>query len=50
MSLAFNKDLKKENSWFPKGIASSIINQTNIKSKSLISAFWYDGEYVFVLL
>ena len=46
MSLHFNKDLKMEYSWLPKGITSSFINQIHYESKSIISAFWSDGEYI----
>ena len=37
-------------SWRPKGFASSIINDVYIGSKSLIPAFWSDGEYICVTL
>ena len=46
MNLVFNKDLKMNYSWLPKGFASSIINDVYIGSKSLITAFWSDGEYI----
>ena len=50
MKQATNRDIKMEYSWMPKGITSSIINQIHTGSKSLIVAFWSDGEYVWALL
>ena len=50
MSQAFNRDIKMEYSWLPRGVTSSIINQIHSGSKSLITAFWSDGEYVGALL
>ena len=47
---SFNRDIKKEYSWLPRGVTSSIVNQIYSGSKSLISAFWSDGEYVWALL
>ena len=50
MKQASNRDIKTEYSWMSKGITSSIINQIHTGSKSLIAAFWSDGEYVWALL
>ena len=47
---SFNRDLKMEYSWLPKGITSAIINQIYRGSKSMITAFWSDGEYIWVVL
>ena len=49
MNLVFNKDLKMNYSWLPKGFASSVISDVYIGSKSLITKFWYDGEYCVTL-
>ena len=46
MSLVFNKDLRMDYSWLPKGITSAIINQIHSGSKGLIAAFWSDGEFI----
>ena len=47
---SFNKDLKMEYSWLPKGVTSSIINQFYCGSTSMLTAFWSDGEYIWVIL
>ena len=44
------RDIKTEYSWLPRGATSSIANQIYSGSKSLISSFWSDGEYVWALL
>ena len=49
MNLVFNEDLKMNYNWLPKGISASIINDAYIGSKSLIAAFWSDGEYIWKL-
>ena len=50
MSQVSNKDIKKEYSWLPKGVTSAIINQIHSGSKSLITAFWSDGEFLWAML
>ena len=47
---SFNRDLKMEYSWLPKGRTSAIINQIYRGSKSMINAFWSDGECIWVIL
>ena len=39
-----------EYSWLPKGVTSSIINQLYYESTSMLTAFWSDGEYIWVIL
>ena len=46
MSLVFNRDLKIEYSWLPRGITSSIINQTYSGRNSMILAFCSDVQYM----
>ena len=50
MNQVFNKDLKMNYRWLPKGVTSSIINQVNIGNKNLIAAYWSDGEYIWATL
>ena len=50
MSLVFNKDLRMNYSWLPKGITSAIINQIHLGSKGLIAAFRSDEEFICVCL
>ena len=50
MNQAFNKDIKMEYSWLPKGITSAIVNQIHSCNKSMLAAFWSDGEYIWALI
>ena len=50
MSLVFKRDLKIEYSWLPRGITSSIINQTYSGRNSMIAAFCSDGQYICALI
>ena len=50
MNHDFNKDLKRDYSWLPKGVTSSIVNQIHSGSNSLITAFWSDGEFICAVL
>ena len=50
MNHDFNKDLKSDYSWLPKGVTSSIVNQIHSGSNSLITAFWSDGEFICAVL
>ena len=48
MNLVFNRDLKMEYSWLPKGITSAIVNQLHSGSRGLIATFCSDGEFLCV--
>ena len=46
MKQAFNRSLINNYSWLPKGINSSILN-INAKGRwSMITAVWWDGEFI----
>ena len=47
---SFNKDIKMRYSWLPKGITYVIINQIHQGSKSMLTAFWSDGEYIWAVI
>ena len=47
---SFNKDIKMQYGWLPKGITSAIINQIHQGSKSMLTALWSDGEYIWAVI
>ena len=50
MNQVFNKDIKMEYSWLPKGITSSVVNQIHSSTKSMLTSFCSGGEYIWVLI
>ena len=50
MNRVFNKDIKIEYSWLPKGVTSAIVNQLHTGSKSMLAAFCSDGEYIWAVI
>ena len=46
MSVLFNRSLKSEYSWLPKGKTSSIINNFAKGRYSMISAILTNGEFI----
>ena len=46
----FNRSLKREYSWLPRGITSSIINNFAQGSWSMISAILSNGEFIWLII
>ena len=46
MSPRFNRSLKNNYSWLPRGITSQIINTTSTGFCSMIASLCWDGEYI----
>ena len=50
MSLHFNRSLKNQNSWLPKGFTSSIVSIVATGRCSIISAVLSNGEFILLIV
>ena len=50
MNEYFNRDLKKQYSWLPRGATNSIINTVTTGRCSMISAIISNGEFLWLIV
>ena len=50
MNEVFNRDLKNNYTWLPKGISSKVINIMTFGRCTLISAVFSDGNFIWMMV